>query len=220
MEQRTDDKSSGEEHWRDVRRNNLLDAAGRIFARQGYDAASVDDIAFEAGIGKATVYRYFTSKEALFEAVFAQTLDDLEVRLDTALLREGNFRERLTYLVAEIVPTVRTHLSTIRDLNEGENSKRRIFRRRRGAIAQRLITVIEEAQRRGEARIYDADMAARLLIGMAWIGVGADYLSDIEVTRDVVDMALNGIAQGRPVPEGRVTRLEPGKRGRKASVPS
>ncbi|MBP0582127.1 TetR/AcrR family transcriptional regulator [Labrys sp. LIt4] len=220
MEQRTDDKSTGEEHWRDVRRNNLLDAAGRIFARQGYDAASVDDIAFEAGIGKATVYRYFASKEALFEAVFAQTLDDLEVRLDTALLREGNFRERLTYLVAEIVPTVRTHLSTIRDLNEGENSKRRIFRRRRGAIAQRLITVIEEAQRRGEARIYDADMAARLLIGMAWTGVGADYLSDVEVTRDVVDMALNGIAQGRPAPEGVVTRLKPGQRGRGGRAPS
>ncbi|WP_448949822.1 TetR/AcrR family transcriptional regulator [Labrys neptuniae] len=220
MEQRTDDKSGGDEHWRDVRRNNLLDAASRIFARQGYEAASVDDIAFEAGIGKATIYRYFSSKEALFEAVFAQALDDLEVRLDAALLREGDFATRLTHLVAEIVPTVRTHLSTIRDLSEGENSKRRIFRRRRAAISQRLITVIEEAQRRGEARPFDTDMAARLLIGMAWIGVGADYLSDSEVTHTVIDMALNGLAQGRPVPEDRVTRLDPGRRRRERGTSS
>src|SRR5580700_1190961 len=94
-----------EERWRDIRRNNLLDAASRIFARQGYDAASVEDIAFEAGIGKPTVYRYFPSKEALFEAVFGQALDDLGNRLDAALLLPGSFEQRLLRLIIEIVPT-------------------------------------------------------------------------------------------------------------------
>src|SRR3954469_5521542 len=99
-----------EERWRDLRRARLLEAAGRVFARLGYEAASVDDIAFEAGIGKPTIYRYFEGKEALFAAVFAQTLDDLEARLDAALVLPGSTAQRLTRLVAEIVPTFRNHI--------------------------------------------------------------------------------------------------------------
>src|SRR3954447_12853731 len=94
-----------EERWRDMRRSRLLEAAGRVFARLGYDQASVEDIAFEAGIGKPTLYRYFPGKEALFEAVFAQTLDELEGRLDQALNVDGPFPLRLRRLVAELIPT-------------------------------------------------------------------------------------------------------------------
>lgn len=208
MDSLTDDKSSGEERWRDIRRNNLLDAASRIFARQGYEATSVEDIAFEAGIGKPTVYRYFASKQALFEAVFGQAIDDLEIRLDAALLQDGPFEDRLTRLALEIVPTFRTHFGSIRNINEGETSKRRLFRQRRSQIEQRLKGVIETAQRQGEARPFDAGMAAKLMIGMMWSGVGADYLSDAEVAEAVIGMALNGIGQSQ-APQGRTPRERP-----------
>src|ERR671921_2625438 len=95
------DEPAAEERWRDVRRVRLLDAAGRVFARLGYEAASVEDIAFEAGVGKPTVYRYFAGKEALFEAVFERALDELEGRLDGVLERDGAFPEILDALVAE-----------------------------------------------------------------------------------------------------------------------
>jgi AcrR family transcriptional regulator len=196
-----------EERWRDIRRNNLLDAASRIFARQGYDAASVEDIAFEAGIGKPTVYRYFPSKEALFEAVFGQALDDLGNRLDAALLLPGNFEQRLLRLITEIVPTFRTHFGSIRTLNEGETSKRRLMRQRRSQIEARIRDVIMAAQTGGEARLFDAGVAAKLMVGMVWSGVGADYLSDSEIADAVVSMALHGVAQGRAAKPGRVQVL-------------
>jgi AcrR family transcriptional regulator len=196
-----------EERWRDIRRNNLLDAASRIFARQGYDAASVEDIAFEAGIGKPTVYRYFPSKEALFEAVFGQALDDLGNRLDAALLLPGNLEQRLLRLIIEIVPTFRTHFGSIRTLNEGETSKRRLMRQRRSQIEARIRDVITAAQAGGEARLYDAGVAAKLMVGMVWSGVGADYLSDSEIADAVVGMALHGVAQGRAPKPGRVQVL-------------
>lgn len=214
MDSLTDDKPSGEERWRDIRRNNLLDAASRIFARQGYDATSVEDIAFEAGIGKPTVYRYFPSKEALFEAVFGQALDNLEYRLDAALLQDGTFEQRLSRVIAEIVPAFRTHFGSIRNLNEGETSKRRLFRQRRGEIELRIKGVIEAAQRQGVARPFNAAVSAKLMVGMVWSGVGADHLSDADVAQAVVDMALHGLAQGRLSADGTVTVLKP--RTRKA----
>jgi len=221
MDSLTDDKPTGEERWRDIRRNNLLDAASRIFARHGYEATSVEDIAFEAGIGKPTVYRYFPSKQALFEAVFGQALDDLEIRLDAALLQDGGFEERLMRLVIEIVPTFRTHFGSIRNINEGETSKRRLFRQRRSEIEQRLRGVIEAAQRGGEVRPLDAGVAAKLMIGMMWSGVGADHLSDTEVADAVIGMALHGISQGSLAKghpgDGTVTLLRPrGRKGRSA----
>ena len=87
----TTDHPATQERWRDLRRVRLLEAAGRVFARLGYETASVDDIAFEAGVGKPTVYRYFAGKEALFEAVFAQALDELEARLDARSARGRRF---------------------------------------------------------------------------------------------------------------------------------
>lgn len=54
----------------DGKRQIILDAAVRVFARQGYDATPVGDIAAEAGVAYGLVYHYFGSKDAVLEAVF------------------------------------------------------------------------------------------------------------------------------------------------------
>ena len=55
----------------------LLDAARRRFARDGYAATTVRDIADEAGVNVALINRYFTSKEGLFEACLTGAVDEL-----------------------------------------------------------------------------------------------------------------------------------------------
>lgn len=50
----------------------ILDAAVRVFAAQGYEAARVGDIAKEAGVAYGLVYHYYGSKEAVLEAVFRE----------------------------------------------------------------------------------------------------------------------------------------------------
>jgi len=47
----------------------IVEAAARVFLKQGYGGASMDAIASEAGVSKQTVYSHFGSKEALFEAI-------------------------------------------------------------------------------------------------------------------------------------------------------
>ncbi len=55
----------------DATRQHLLEAARRRFARDGYAASTVRDIAGDAGVNVALINRYFTSKEGLFEACIA-----------------------------------------------------------------------------------------------------------------------------------------------------
>ena len=186
-----------EERWRDVRRGRLLEAATRIFARLGFEAASVEDIAFEAGVGKPTVYRYFAGKESLFEAVFGQALDDLETRLDVVLNEERPFPDQLGALIAEIVPTFRTHFASMRGFNEGETSKRRLFRQRRGRIEARLSAVIAAGQAEGLVRAFDLDVAARFIIGMIWSGANSELSDNNAIIEAVTDFALRGLANGR-----------------------
>ncbi|MDX6567294.1 MAG: TetR/AcrR family transcriptional regulator, fatty acid metabolism regulator protein [Gaiellales bacterium] len=54
----------------DNKRAVILAAAVRVFARQGYEASRVGDVAKEAGVAYGLVYHYFGSKDAVLEAVF------------------------------------------------------------------------------------------------------------------------------------------------------
>lgn len=48
------------------RRQEILDAAMRVFYDKGYEKASISDIALKIGVAQGLIYRYFKSKEALF----------------------------------------------------------------------------------------------------------------------------------------------------------
>ncbi|MER6946690.1 TetR family transcriptional regulator [Nonomuraea sp. NPDC000554] len=62
---------------RAARREQILDAATRAFARSGFTATGLEDVAAEAGISRVILYRHFDSKTDLYRAV----LDRAEARL-------------------------------------------------------------------------------------------------------------------------------------------
>jgi TetR/AcrR family transcriptional regulator, fatty acid metabolism regulator protein len=59
------------------KRRLLLEAAVRVFARKGYHASRVGDIAEEAGVAHGLIYHYFESKEDVLRAVFRETWREL-----------------------------------------------------------------------------------------------------------------------------------------------
>ncbi len=86
----------------DVKRRLILDAAVRVFARQGYDASRVSDVAKEAGVAYGLVYHYFGSKDAVLEAVFREQWGRLLAAV--ALAEEtGNTAPEQLELVVKIV---------------------------------------------------------------------------------------------------------------------
>jgi AcrR family transcriptional regulator len=77
------------------KRPRLVDAARSIFAEKGYASTRVADIAERAGVGKGTVYEYFSSKEELLFAVFEITNAEISLRMDDALAAGGSSEEKL-----------------------------------------------------------------------------------------------------------------------------
>src|SRR3954470_14093464 len=70
-----------------VKRRQIVDAARSVFLSQGYDAASMGEIARAAGVSKGTLYVYFENKEQLFDAiVMAESCGQAE----TAILVDEN----------------------------------------------------------------------------------------------------------------------------------
>src|ERR671933_163026 len=60
-----------------AKRRQILDGARRVFLAQGFDGASMGEIARAAGVSKGTLYVSFDSKEALFEALTIEEKNDL-----------------------------------------------------------------------------------------------------------------------------------------------
>jgi AcrR family transcriptional regulator len=70
---------------REFRRSQILQAALRRFARTGFYATTMEDVALEAGVSKGAPYMYFESKEALVRAIHEWWDCGLAQSIDTAL---------------------------------------------------------------------------------------------------------------------------------------
>jgi AcrR family transcriptional regulator len=66
----------------------LVDAARELFARDGYEATSLDAVAARAGMTKGAVYHHFDGKRQLFEAVFSREIDRMRTPLAAAYTRK------------------------------------------------------------------------------------------------------------------------------------
>ena len=71
------------------RRVALLESALEVFAKRGYHASSIDDIAREAGVSKALIYEHFTSKQDLYAELLEQHAGELFSALAEAISEAG-----------------------------------------------------------------------------------------------------------------------------------
>jgi AcrR family transcriptional regulator len=90
------------------RRAVIVDAAGRLFGEQGYDAARLDDIAAAAGVTKPILYRHFADKQSLYLALLARHRDDLPT-FTAAMPTQGTVEERLRAVLDGWVAYVESH---------------------------------------------------------------------------------------------------------------
>src|SRR5215831_12665716 len=63
------------------RKEEILDAATRLFAERGYEGASMNDVAERVGMRKASLFYHFATKDALYEAVLDRLVEGLRVEL-------------------------------------------------------------------------------------------------------------------------------------------
>ncbi|MGC9446091.1 TetR/AcrR family transcriptional regulator [Cereibacter johrii] len=144
----------------------VLEGARRIFLRDGFEGASVDDIARAAGVSKATLYSYFPDKRLLFlEVAKAECLRQAEetVALITADLAP---RAVLTLAATRIVAFVlsdfgiRTYRICVAEADRFPELGHEFYESGPALVRQRIVDYLAQAVGRGELAIDDLELAA------------------------------------------------------------
>ena len=89
------------------KRRLILDAAVRVFARDGFHTSRVGDIAEEAGVAHGLLYHYFSSKDEVLLTVFSENWSDLLVRFEAVETSVEPADEKLRGLVKILLRTWR-----------------------------------------------------------------------------------------------------------------
>jgi len=149
----------------------IIEAAARVFAERGFHGATTQDIADVLGIKQASLYYYFSSKEAALELVCLRGVEGFFEAAKAIAARPESARERLALLInSHLSPLVNRADFVKVFLNERQHlpteSRRRIGRWSRG-LERIFEEVIKEGIAKGEFRAaLDPRMATLAILGM------------------------------------------------------
>jgi TetR/AcrR family fatty acid metabolism transcriptional regulator len=189
------------------RRQEILDAAVRVFARKGFHAARVGDIAAEAGVAHGLLYHYFASKDELLETIFREAWAELLQAFRTAEETDEPAPEQLRKVCAIFLRTWRNtpELVTVlvREIARSGELQHRI--EDVGEAFRVIERIVARGQERGELRRdVDPRLTATIVYGAleelltAWV-LGALPGDVAAAERAVVEVVVGGLA---PVPAG------------------
>jgi AcrR family transcriptional regulator len=175
-------------------RARILAAAATIFADRGFDA-TLDDIASHAGVGVGTVYRRFPNKEALVEALFEESVQqviELALRAESA---EDSWDGLVMFL--EGVTQMQTEDTGLRDLMlHGSYLQERVAQAK-DRIAPVVTRLVERAKHEG--RLRDDFVAGDIPLIELMLASVARYTGEIApaLWRRYLGIVLDGICAER-----------------------
>lgn len=194
----------------DARRRQLLEAALVVFAELGYDGASLEAIARQAGVTKPVVYRHFASKQALHVAVLQAEAEAL-LRALAARGRGDTVEDRVADAMLAVFEVNRAHpyawrvLVATRGVDPAAAELQRAFQDAADtAVAERILDEPGFSPPAGLARVTAARALARL-VRSGVDGLLGWWLEHPEVTErqmtaiamDVLWSGLASVAAGR-----------------------
>lgn len=159
----------------EVRKQEILEGAIKVFAKKGYDKTTTSDIANELNISQGLCYRYFPTKEAIYDAALEKYADVIAEEM----LCKVNF----AMPIKELIERFTEHgddLRTIEKEDEGlytlfhsENSGRmhdELFLKVAKKVTPHIQKYLQKAKKDQEINIKDTDTVA--VIGIyGWIGL-------------------------------------------------
>jgi TetR/AcrR family fatty acid metabolism transcriptional regulator len=197
------------------KRERILAAAERVFARRGFFASRVSEIAKDAGVADGTIYLYFKSKDDLLISLFEQRMKQVNTTLREAVATEKRAIDQLRLFIKAYLKLVHdepaaTEVLTIelrqsnKFMKEYENAEFSDFLRMLGGL-------IAKGQEAGELDdAVPSHVAARMIFGMldelalAWVlakqPIQATKPKKFDIVRAadwVVALVTTGLAKGR-----------------------
>jgi AcrR family transcriptional regulator len=174
----------------------ILSAARQLLIEKGFAAMRLEHVAARAGVGKATIYRRWASKEALAEDLLTQLAGP-----HIAIAETGNTRDELLAAVTnpmravsetDFGPVIRALLSQIAsNPSIGDPFRATVVGARRAEITK----VINRGIGRGDLRAdADAGVATELLVGPVYFRLMFGGVLDLDFAERVVDSVMRGYA--------------------------
>jgi AcrR family transcriptional regulator len=152
------------------KRRVILDAAVRVFAREGFHTCRVSDIADEAGVAYGLVYHYFKSKDQVLDTLFLERWDVLLDAIRETDAQDVPACEKLGHIAGFIIESYRHDPDLMKviivEVTRAANSFGAVHIGKIGEAYALIRGVVEKAQRKGEFR---AEIPAEFAV-MAFYG--------------------------------------------------
>jgi len=149
------------------RREDLLAAAVRVFARKGFHTCRVSDIADEAGVSHGLVYHYFASKDEVLETIFRDNWGPIATAIAEIAAAGDEPAEQVRKVVAVVLHAWRRDQDTVRVLVR-EISRSPVLQEQIGEF-QRAFDALEAIIAHGqESGAFDAALDARFATYALW----------------------------------------------------
>lgn len=87
---------------KELRRQNIILAALKVFCEKGYDGATVDDITQKAECSHGLFYHYFDSKKAVFDAVIENAENESDEKIDKILKEDISYTHKLNKILTHL----------------------------------------------------------------------------------------------------------------------
>lgn len=184
------------------RQEEILDAAARFFAEQGYSEANIQELANLLQVGKGTIYRYFPTKETLFLATVDRMIRKLTDAIDAGIDAEED-------PVEQLVGAVKAYLRFFAERPEAtelliqerahfKDRKKPTYFAYREANTQRRQTRIRAMIEAGRLRAAPLDRISDVIGDLLYGTMFTNYFagrnrSPEEQAEDLLDIALYGI---------------------------
>lgn len=159
---------------KDARPSEIIAAAMQLWAERGFAATRLDDVAAGAGIAKGTIYRYFPSKEALFEAALQERIVAM---MDRAKVMAQGFDGTMEAMLSRFFEAIRAELVDAGSsvflrvlLSEGHRFPELVARYERVVLSRGLSTVraiLAAGVARGDLRPEAVDCDPRIIMAPA-----------------------------------------------------
>ncbi|MBO3746626.1 TetR family transcriptional regulator [Streptosporangiaceae bacterium NEAU-GS5] len=161
------------------RRDHLVKLAAEIFARKGFQATTVREIANEAGILSGSLYHHFDSKETIVDEVLRTFLEDLIARYRAALESDADPRTVLSEMVRIGFSTLEPHRAAITVMQNDWNYLRSLpgdrfdyLVRAEDEVERMWVDQIKRGQAAGQFRTdVDPKLTYRMIRDTIWVAV-------------------------------------------------
>lgn len=156
--------------------DQVLDGARRVFARDGFEGASVDDIAREAGVSKATLYSYFPDKRLLFTEIWQSECRNSAEAAEADMNPDAGAAEYLTFAGHRIAAFLMSETArslfrlVVAEVSRFPELARSFHTNGPALMRERLVSHLRLLADRGELRIEDYALASDQFVQLCKAG--------------------------------------------------